>query len=190
MALAHLKSHSLIGLIVALVLTCLLAFGCAPSDEERIQQTMSSEFDTFQAAATRGDNEASSVLGDDAKQALEQAGIDPASYVSALFDGFEYRIDSIEVDKDSATAHVVITCKSVNDVINSLQSDLQDSLNSGSGTNLTSEQISQNIAEQTLSYLQEAQPREKEPVDISLHKQDKLWVVDAQTRSKIEQALM
>lgn len=174
MAFAHLKSHSLIGLIVALALTCLFVSGCAPSDEERIQQTLSSEFDTFQAAATGGDNEASSVLGDDAKQALEQAGIDPASYVSALFDGFEYRIDSIEVDKDNATAHVVITCKSVNDVINSLQSDLQDSLNSGSGTNLTSEQISQNIAEQTLSCLQEAQPREKEPVDISLHKQETL----------------
>ena len=42
---------------------------------------------------------------------LATYGIDAKSFIAAYLDGFDYRIDEVKVDGDSATATVVLTCK-------------------------------------------------------------------------------
>ena len=56
--------------------------------------------------------------------------------------------------------------------------------------NLTDDELSQTIAENSLDYLQNAQPKQHDPITISLSLQDKKWEVDQQAKSAFAQLLL
>ena len=176
---------------IALVVTCsgiiTVLTSCGPSDEERITQALTTEFD---AIKNHDDSFIASFVSEDAKQALQDTGIDPDVFISSFLDGFDYTIESIDVEKDKATAAVSITCKSLSDVTNSLKTDADDNTANGTGVNLTEEQIAQSVSENALSYLQEAQPKQHDPVTVELELKDKTWQVSPQIQSDIEQLLL
>lgn len=178
--------------IAAAILTlnlCVIAglTGCGPSDEERISNALSAEFDQVK---NPDGAYLSALLDDNAKQQITDAGIEVEPFIAAFLNGFDYQINSIEVDKDTATAQITITAKSLSDITSAMQDEAQESAEAGTGSNLTEEQIQQQIAEQTLEYVQNAQPREKPPITVTLKRTDKVWVIDQQTRSALEQALL
>ncbi len=158
---------------------------CGPSDEERISTVLTTEFDKVK---NHDDAYVASMLDDNAKQALTSVGIDSEAFTSAFLDGFDYRIDSINVEKDTATAEVTITSKSLNSITSALQDDAQASAAAGTGSNLSEEQIQQQISEQALEYANDAQPQEKPTITVTLHRSGSTWSADSQIRSAIEQA--
>ena len=179
--------------IVAAAATMLFTFAlaalsaCGPSDEERISTVLTTEFDQVK---NHDDAYVTSMLDDNAKQALTSAGIDPEAFATAFLDGFDYRIDSINVEKDYATAQIVITSKSLTSITSALQDDAQASAAAGTGSNLSEEQIQQQVSEQALEYASNAQPQEKPTITVTLHRSDSAWSVDPQVRSAIEQTLL
>lgn len=174
--------------LMVLVLSTLSAFcSCGASDEQRISDALSTELDQVK---NHDSSYLDAVLGDDAKQTLTTVGIEPEAFMAVYLDGFDYRIDSINVDKDSATAQVSIAAKSLSSITSQLQADAQASVNAGTGSNLTEEEIQQQVSEQALGYARDAQLQDKPAITISLKRTESVWTVDPQTRSVIEQVLL
>lgn len=103
--------------IVAAFLLLALS-GCGPSNEERIEQAVSQPLEAIKA---KDEATLTTLLSDDAKQQISDIGIDPASYMSAYLDGFDYALGSITINKDTATVDLTITCKTTDSIFSALQ---------------------------------------------------------------------
>ena len=113
-----LKSRSTIqGFIVTLAALLALSIGmvglagCSSgtSDEDAIRASLSSELDSIKNIDDAFVNEFSESI--DMSQ-LSVYGIDGVEFMKSYLSGFDYTIDSINVDGDSATAQITLTCKS------------------------------------------------------------------------------
>ena len=85
--------------------------GCSggASDEEAIRASLASELDSIKNIDDAFVNEFSESI--DMSQ-LSVYGIDGVEFMKSYLSGFDYAIDSINVDGDSATAQITLTCKS------------------------------------------------------------------------------
>lgn len=174
--------------LLALLSCAIIALnGCGPSDEERITEALTTELETIK---NHDDQFVRSLISEDTQQALQNVNINAETFCASLLDGFDYQINSIDVDKDTAQASVTITCKNLSDATNTLKSDAEASSENGTGTNLTDDKLSQTIAENSLDYLQNAQPKQHDPITITLSLQDKKWEVDQQAKSAFTQLLL
>ena len=102
-----------VGLIAAaLALTAFSAIAlsaCGPSPEESIRNAITEEFDSFK----NGDDKAIQQIAQSAaNQGISQYGIENEEFAAMVLDGFDYNINSIEVDGASATANLTISSKS------------------------------------------------------------------------------
>ena len=112
------KSRSSIqGFLVALTALLTLSIGmvglagCSggTSDEDAIRASLASELDSIKNIDDAFVNEFSESI--DMSQ-LSVYGIDGVEFMKSYLSGFDYAIDSINVDGDSATAQITLTCKS------------------------------------------------------------------------------
>ena len=105
--------------IAALVALAMLVSLCAcggKSSEEVIREGVSADFETIKNFK---DNPSSEILGNLSDMAdLEQFGIDGNEFFTIWFDGFDYQIDEITIQGDSATVKVTLTIKSFEDALN------------------------------------------------------------------------
>ena len=110
--------------------------GCGPSNEERIKQAVSQPLEAIKA---KDEATLTSLLSDDAKQQISDIGIDPASYMSAYLDGFDYALGPITINKDTATVDLTITCKTTDSIFSALQQKATEDFESGASANNTEE---------------------------------------------------
>ena len=112
------KSRSTIqGFLVVLAALLTLSIGmvglagCSggTSDEDAIRASLASELDSIKNIDDAFVNEFSESI--DMSQ-LSVYGIDGVEFMKSYLSGFDYAIDSINVDGDSATAQITLTCKS------------------------------------------------------------------------------
>ncbi|WP_455137349.1 hypothetical protein [Thermophilibacter sp.] len=111
------KKRSLRVLVCSLVAVLAVACGLAvtacssgPSDEELIRQDLTANLDEIKNA---DDSAIQDLLASEDTSMFEQLGVDPTEFISSMLDGFDYTIDSVTVDGDTATASVSVTCKSM-----------------------------------------------------------------------------
>lgn len=113
----------LLGLLAA-VLACTLGVtlvGCGASDEDQIKEVITNELDLVKNhdEATLEDLEGSF------SGQFSQLGIDSNDFITSWLDGFEYSIDSVTVDGDSAEASVTITGKQLVPILSAWQTDFE-----------------------------------------------------------------
>lgn len=115
-----LSRRSLLAVPFAVVMLCACLVGLAgcqsgPTAEELITQDLQTNFDKFKDPSSDLYAELTADLesanGDD----LEKMGINASDYVASLLDGFDYAVESVDVDEDAGTAqaNVTVTCKSL-----------------------------------------------------------------------------
>lgn len=99
-------------LAAVLAVTCgLVLTACGgPSDEDAIRQDLTTQLDQVKNADEAVIQE---LIANADTSSFEQMGVDPAEFIGAMLDGFDYSIDSVSVDGDTATASVTVTCKSM-----------------------------------------------------------------------------
>ena len=93
---------------VALSVGALSLGACGPSAEEVVRQGVADELERLK---THDEALLDELAADSGVDQLATYGIDAKSFIAAYLDGFDYRIDEVKVDGDSATATVVLTCK-------------------------------------------------------------------------------
>ena len=116
---------------IAATLACALAFvlalvGCSsgPTDADVIRQGIDEELSSIKS----GDDELVSAVAEGAGEDLDQLGIDSAQFLSAYLDGFDYSIGDINVDGNTATVHLSVTCRSMNGIVSDFESKFTEAL--------------------------------------------------------------
>ena len=171
---------------IAAAFLLLALSGCGPSNEERIEQAVSQPLEAIKA---KEEATLTSFLSDDAKQQLSDIGIDPMSYISAYLDGFDYALGPINIDKDTATVDLTITCKTTDSIFAALEQKATEDFESGASANNTEEQTQSEVAENTLDLINAAAPVQHDPITVTLHKADKSWIVDSDINGALLKAL-
>ncbi len=116
--------------IMSLILACgtvLGLAGCGQNNEEVIRESIASQLDAFKNADDSAMSEIAEMVEN---EGLDRLGIDGMEFAAAVLDGFDYNIDSVEVDGNKAVATVTIASKSysqfeqkVNEIRNSIAED-------------------------------------------------------------------
>lgn len=177
-------------LVAALSMVLLSACNSGPSAEEVIRDGLSSEFD--QIVNKDGDDWKDMVeeVGQDAD--LSEYGIDSTEFVNSLFDGFNYKITSVDVDEDdnTAVAHVTITSKSMNEVMGAVETAATDLLKDESIYSLSQDELYQKVGEAMMDAINGVQPRDVD-VDLKLTRDDDgEWSEDDSVSTDVFNAIM
>ena len=180
------KSICITAVTIVAAFLLLALSGCGPSNEERIEQAVSQPLEAIKA---KDEATLTTLLSDDAKQQISDIGIDPASYMSAYLDGFDYALGSITINKDTATVDLTITCKTTDSIFSALQQKATEDFESGASANNTEEQTKSEVAENTLDLINAAPPVQHDPITVTLHKVDKSWIVDSDINEALLKAL-
>lgn len=131
------KTIAAISSALLLAFTLCAACGCQPSNEEVIRETVAKEFDAYKGA----DDAVVSELGSVADQeGLSELGISGDEFAKAVLKGFDYSIDGISVDGNSATVSMTVTSKSKSDFESKLNDAVTSFVNEPGTESLTAEE--------------------------------------------------
>lgn len=106
---------------------------------------------------------------------LATYGIDAKSFIAAYLDGFDYRIDEVKVDGDSATATVVLTCKKFDAFAQALTEATTELAEDEQTAELDADQINEKVGQLVLEALGSVEPTESNPVELPFTRTDNAW---------------
>ncbi len=106
---------------IVLAFTLCVTCACSPSNEEVIRETVTKEFDAYK---NLDDAAVSKIAQNAEKEGLDQLGITGQDFAGAVLDGFDYSIDSIEVNDKAATVKLTVMSKSTADFETKLDADV------------------------------------------------------------------
>lgn len=174
-----------------LLLTCLLACGfltsCGQDNEKLIRDSLTEELDDIKNLDPAYLEELTS---DPNVSQLESFGIDPEEFVTSYLTGFDYRIDDVTVNGDTATATVVLTTKSFSQFNDALNDATTDLLNDESIYSMSMDEIYQVIGQTVMDVLDGLPTNETDPLTLDYELIDKTWTPTAASQSMLESALM
>lgn len=160
--------------------------GCGPSAEEVVRQGVSDELERLKAH----DSELLAELAaDSGADQLAVYGIDAQEFIGAYLDGFDYRIDDVTVDGDTATATVVLTCKKFEEFSTALSTASMALAEDEATAELSEDGINQKIGQTVLEVLAGLEPSESVPVELTFTLQDKAWTPTSDTEKALSAAL-
>ena len=133
----HMKKRA--GLFAVIVMAVALVVGITgcksgPSDEEVIREGVTTELDKIKNL----DDDFLSSVDEGISSSYSDLGISAKDFMSAYLDGFDYQVGDITVDKDTATVHLTITCKSFNDILSAFTSEYTSAAISSESTDTDS----------------------------------------------------
>ena len=165
------KSRSTIqGFLVVLAALLTLSIGmvglagCSggTSDEDAIRASLASELDSIKNIDDAFVNEFSESI--DMSQ-LSVYGIDGVEFMKSYLSGFDYAIDSINVDGDSATAQITLTCKSYTGYLQALQTAVDEgTADPDALAALSNDEINQKIGEIVIGSLDGVELAATQPI--------------------------
>ena len=160
--------------VLACATAVLLAFGATAlagcggqSAEDLIRDNLSAEFDQVKNLDEEFLNE---VTADASTSGLEEFGIDAVELMKAYFGGFDYVIDDVTVDGDTATATVTLTCKSFDDYMNAITDDAD-------------------FGAAIIEAVNAIEPVQIDPIEIPYEKVDNTWEPTAEGEQALYSAL-
>ena len=157
---------------VALSVGALSLGACGPSAEEVVRQGVADELERLK---THDEALLDELAADSGVDQLATYGIDAKSFIAAYLDGFDYRIDEVKVDGDSATATVVLTCKKFDAFAQALTEATTALAEDGQTAELDADQINEKVGQLVLEALGSVEPTESNPVELPFTRTDNAW---------------
>lgn len=173
---------------LAMIAVCCLAMlaGCGPSTEDMIRNDLTSQFDGIKSDSGDLADEVAESAGED----FAAIGVDAKAFATAYLEGFDYAINDVTVDGDTATADVTATCKSLNGILNAFQTSFAAKLNGYDAESLPSEDELNQLAGQLLMEATEAaEPRETACSLTYAKDDDGTWEADDSFETELLNAL-
>ena len=172
-----------------LTATTLALTGCSsgPSAEEVIRQGVDAEFSQVKSL----DEKTLQDLTDETGKGFTQLEIDAKDYFKSFMNGFDYKIDGVDVDRDAGTAvaHVTVSCKSLQAIMNDFTSEFMNEVSSLDLTDASEDKIYAMAGETLTKVTDEAQPRDVQ-VDLPVSKDsDGNWSLDDGAEDQIVSAM-
>ncbi len=173
-------------LAVALLAFGGLALTGCQNNEDVVREGVAAELDKLKTL----DDETLELLASEAgADDLATYGIDAKEFISSYLAGFDYRIDSVTVDGDNATATVVLTCKSFSQYEQGIQDASASLASDESILDMSADELNQKIGETVMSVIDDIPTAETDPIDLTFTLQDKTWTPTAETEQAIATAL-
>ena len=171
-----LKTGALATLIACAMAACLGLVACSsgPTDEEVIKEGIASELDPIK-------NLDDATLDEILSEAGSEFAMLSKTLVKSYLDGFDYTIDSVEVDGDSAKATLTATCKSFTDAstkAEELAEAFGEQMTDEQLASMTQDDITAKIGEITMQAIDETQAIDM-PLVLTFTKNDNEWTPDA-----------
>lgn len=166
----------------------LVLTGCAGADpEEAVRADLTTNLDQIKNLDEAAISELAEQMGD---AGLEDYGIETTDLIASMAAGFDYTINSVTVDGDTATASVTVTCKSATELMDldydAMTEDLLEAV--GSGEVDVSDEASVNAwtGEYLMGLLDALEPAEKD-LDLTYVNGSDGWELDDDSRTAVEQ---
>lgn len=174
--------------LVTLLVGCLCALSaCGPSVENMIREDLAAQFDAVKA----GGDDFVAAATESAGESFTTLGVDPAAFVDAYLDGFDYTINEVTVDGSMATADVTVTCKSMNDVMTSFQTSFAAALNEIDPASPPAEdELYRTAGQLLLEAAQSAEPKETTCSLSYTEDSEGVWTADGDFQTQLLSALM
>lgn len=163
-----------LAVIVACAL-CAAAFialpGCGPDNEELIREAVTQKYDAYKNADDAVLSELVSSLENDG---LAELGIDETEFAAAVVDGFDYTIDNIAVNGDSAMVTVTFAGKSYGDLLTNISATTEALANDPSFAELSQDDRRAAAGKMVMDAFDELEVK-NETVDLDYQLIDNAW---------------
>ena len=184
---AKMRKQNKVMAALAAMVCCMLAFsfmfglaGCGKSDEAVIRETISQTLDKFKAP-TRETLEPIVVKSGTDLSYIEEYGIDPYELIGHCLSHFDYTIDSVTIDGDTATASLTLKNADVAVAVKSVQSEMTENADDYADI-LSSEEALREFMKTFFDKVYEKLDASEElvetPATLKLNKVDGQWQVD------------
>lgn len=180
--------------IAALVLGFALAVsmgltGCAgPSPEDVIESSLTAELDQVKTLDKEFVSTIASYMDVDR---FKDYGVDGTAFITTYFDGFDYSIDAITVNDDTARAIVTLTCTSYSDFrsrLNSASSAMAQ--NASEYVDMSREDLSKVYGELLMDTLDDVTLAQTKPMTLTFKRDGDTWKMQENLESEIASFLL
>lgn len=161
--------------------------GCGQSDEEVIREALTAELEGIK---TQDADFMAEMTADMDASDFATYGVDPQEFMAKYLTGFDYSIDSVSVDGETATAVVTMTCKSFSAYNDAVEAAANDALTSKDVASMTEADINSLAGEIMLSALDGIESVACAPVTITYNLVDDTWTPSAASEQAISAALL
>lgn len=181
-------SLTFIAMTLAAALAALPLAGCAhQTDEEAIESSIAKRLDSYKNPdSTETANFAVRMDID----SLAQYGVSMGDFMRAYLDGFDYAIDDVAIDGDTATATVTIRCKSFSAYEEALARAADEMKQDPAFATMSTEKLNEAYGSAILDTLAGVEVREAEPITIVFEKVDNVWSPVSEASDDIAEAIM
>lgn len=178
-----------LGTILVLGMGSLVGCGSAQqSDEDLVRNSLSAELDSIKNLDEKFVNEISEAID---MSRLSLYGIDGMEFMRSYLSGFDYAIDSVTVDGDTAQAQLTLTCKSYTGYQKALQAAVDNiTANPEELAGMSNDDINKKIGEIVIQSLDGVELKPTEPITINYTKNEGTWEAASSTSGDIAAALM
>ncbi len=188
------RTASLFTRVIALAAVCCsLVFAsaalaaCGPDHEQAIRDALTQELDTIK---NLDESFISEISSQDEVAGLEEFGIDPNEFFKSYLSGFDYSIDDVTVDGETATATVTLTIKSFNGFNEALTAAMDTLLADDSLVELSEEDLYARIGQSVMDTVNGLEPQQIEPLTIAYELVDNEWTPTSESQTQLDNALM
>lgn len=164
---------SICALAVALGCMCTL-IGCGPSDEEMCKEAVDSTLSQFKNVDDELLDSVLDELPSSLQSSYESVGLDFKAMFKSWLDGYDYKLDSLQIDGNKATANVTVTCKKLMPAMTQGADKATSDFASGTVLPKTQDEATKYVAQKMMDALDAAQP-EQIDTTLSLEKKDGKW---------------
>lgn len=180
--------------IAAFAASAVLAFsmiafvGCGgESDEDVIRGALTEELESIK---TLDESFLGSMTSDMDAASFAAYGIDVNEFMSTYLAGFDYSIDSITVEGETANAVVTLTCKSFSAYETALEANTYAAIESNDIASMSEDQINALVGKIMMDSLGQVEPAATDPITIEYEKVDNVWTPTAASEQAITTALL
>lgn len=182
---------SMIAVVLAVVCGITLgACSSGPSAEELIREDLTANLDEIKNLDDEAMDELVAEMGD---LGLGDYGIGAEDLITSMIDGFDYSIDSIDVEEDTATASVTVTAKSMSELMDldydAMSDDILDAVASGEVDITDDDAINAWVGEYIMGIIDGLEPVEKD-ITLTYVNGDDGWEMDEGSESEAAQIFL
>jgi len=186
------KMLAVCAMSVALAFSAAVVTGCAQSDEDVIRDGVKAELDSIK---NLDDEFLNMLAADTGSDEFAAYGIDTTEFMKSYLDGFDYKIDSITVNGESADVVVTLTCKSFSNYMQQVDADAnayaQELVSDPDKVEgMTEEEINAAIGQIIIDALAKVEVAQTSPITVTYEKVDGNWQGAANTEDIVANALL
>lgn len=176
----------------AFVVLCLAFAGgvlsaCGPDHEQAIRDALTEELDSIK---NLDEAYLADLTADESVAELEDFGIDPTEFFKSYLSGFDYRIEDVTVNGDTADATVVLTIKSFNEFNTAIDNALNQLLEDESVYTMSESDLYGTVGDTIMEAVNGLTPVENDPITVTYELIDNTWTPTDDSMANLEASLM